>query len=181
MIRRGVAVVAATAIVTLLAACHGEDNWRPEAPFAPSLRPAFGARITDGKLHIWTGSPCVGVTRLAFTFEPDRAELVLTAPTERPATVEHLTLGGPYPGLEVSQPLPAGFDWRKAESLRLSVYGGIDGWGSYTDITEVVNGSSQHPNDTYLFQGVGWLNAAEVAVQDGETFIATCSPDPAKH
>jgi len=181
VIRRGGAAVAATVVVTLLAACQGEDNWRPDAPFAPSLRPAFGARVTDGRLHIWTGSRCVGVTRLALTFEPDRTELVLTAPPQRPATVEHLTIGGPYPGLEVSEPLPDGFDWRKAESLRLSVYGGVDGWGSYADITEVVEGSSDHPNDTYLFREVGWLSAADVAALDGKTFLATCTPDPTKN
>jgi hypothetical protein len=123
--------------------------------------------------------PCVGVTRLSLT-GPDGAELVLTAPHERPATIEHLTLGGPYPALEVAKPLPEGFDWRRTDSVRISVYGGVDSWGSYADIAEVVEDSPQHPNDTYLFQGVGWLNAADVAAQDGETFLATCTADPAK-
>lgn len=178
---RSVGAMVATAAVVLLAACHGGgDGWSPEEQFAPSLRPAFGARVTDGQLRIWTGSPCVGVTRLALTFDPDEAELVLSAPHERPATIEHVTLGGPYPGLEVGKPLPAGFDWRRTDSVRISVYGGVDSWGSYADIAEVVEGSSQHPNDTYLFEGVGWLNAADVAAQDGKTFLATCTADPAK-
>lgn len=173
-------MVVATAVFALVAGCHGGDAWNPEAQVAPSLRPAFGARVTDGQLQIWTGSPCVGVTRLALTFEPDRTELVLTAPTERPATVEHVTLGGPYPGLKVSEPLPEGFDWRNTDSVRISVYGDGDSWGSYANIADVVEGSEQHPNDTYLFEGVGWLDAAEVAAQDGKTFLATCTPDPAK-
>jgi hypothetical protein len=180
VIRSGGAIVAAAALA-LLAACQGGgDEWSPEAQFAPSLRPAFGARVTDGKLRIWTGSRCAGVTRLALTFEPDQAALVLTAPPEHAATVEHLTVGGPYPGLAVSEPLPAGFDWRDKESVRISIYGGVDGWGSYADIAEVVEGSSEHPNDTYLFQGVGWLNTADVAAQDGKTFLSTCTADPAK-
>src|SRR3981189_1277693 len=108
---RSVGAMVATAAVVVLAACHGGgDDWSPEEQFAPSLRPAFGARVTDGQLRIWTGSPCAGVTRLALTFDPDEAELVLTAPHERPATVEHLTLGGPYPELTVADSLPAGFD-----------------------------------------------------------------------
>jgi hypothetical protein len=130
-------------------------------------------------LQIWTGSRCDDVTRLALTFEPDRADLVLTAHRERPATVEFLTLGGPYPGLAVSEPLPQGFDWRASESVRISVYGGGASWGSYANIADVVDGSDRHPNDTYLFEGVGWLNAADVAAQDGKTFLATCTPDPA--
>lgn len=173
-------LAAATVIVALLAACDGGDDWSPEAQVAPSLRPALGARVTDGQLQIWTGSRCHDVTRLALTFEPDRAELVLTAPAERPATVEYLALGGPYPGLEVSDPLPQGFDWRNTETLRISVHGGGDSWGSYADIADVVEGSERHPNDTYLFEGVGWLNPGDVAAQDGKTFLATCTPDPAK-
>jgi hypothetical protein len=173
-------LAAATLVAALLAACDGGDDWSSDAQFAPSLRPAFGARVTDGQLRIWTGSRCHGVTRLALTFEPERAELVLTAPRERPATVEHLTLGGPYPGLEISEPLPERFDWRRAESVRISVYGDSDSWGSYATIADVVEGSDQHPNNAYLFEGVGWLNAADVAAQDGKTFLATCTPDPAR-
>jgi hypothetical protein len=179
VIRSLVAMVAGAAVV-LLAACHGGDDWNPDAQFAPSLRPAFGARVTDGKLEIWTGSRCVGVTRLALTFEPDDTALVLTAPSERPATVEHLTVGGPYPGLAVTEPLPAEFNWRDKESVRISVYGAVDGWGSDANIAEITEGSSQHPGNAYLFQGVGWLNAADVAAQDGKTFLATCTADPVK-
>lgn len=170
-------------VVVLLAGCRTEQGWHPSAPFAPSLRPAFGARVTDGQLRIWTGSPCVG-TRFAFAFEPSRAELVLTSAVEKGAEVEYLPLGGPYPsGLVMSQSLPEGFDWRGQESMRISIYGGAysyGGWGSTTDIAEVIQGSGQHPADTYWFQDVGWLNPAEVAAQDGKTFLATCSRDPAK-
>jgi hypothetical protein len=178
VIHRYRVLAAATLVVALLAACDGGDGWNPDAQFAPSLRPAFGARVTDGRLQIWTGSRCHDVTRLAFAFEPDPAELVLTAPAERPATVEYLMLGGPYPGFDVSDPLPEGFDWRNAESMRISVYGGGDSWGSYVDIADVVEGSDQHPKNTYFFEGVGWLNPAEVEAQDGKTFLATCTSDP---
>ena len=177
---RSVAVTAALALALLTACRAGDDGWHPEAPFASSLRPAFGARVTDGQLRIWTGSRCAAVTRLALTFEPVRAELVLTAPNEHPAAVEHLTLGGPYPGLDVSEPLPEDFDWHSADSLRISVYGGTDGWGSTADLAEVKARSADHPPDTYWFQGVGWLDPADVAARDGTTFLATCTPDPAK-
>jgi hypothetical protein len=175
--RRGVLVAVVVAVV---AGCHGGNDWHPNAPFAPSLRPAFGARVTDGKLQIWTGSRCTGVKRLALAFEPNRAELVLTS--EPGADVEHLTLGGQYPGMQVSHPLPDGFDWHNEESMRISIYGGPGGGGlgSSTDLTEVIEGSEQHPVDTYWFQGVGWLDPADVAAKDGKTFLATCTPDPAK-
>ncbi len=173
MIRRGSALVAL--LVVLLAGCPNK------APWAPSLPTAFGARVTDGQLQIWTGSRCVGVTRITLNFEPSRAELVLTSRTEDGAEVERLTLGGPYPpGMNVSQPLSPGFDWRNQKSMDLWTYGGSSHWGPSTDLTEVIKGSEQHPVDTYWFRGVGWLNAADVAAKDGKTFLAACTRDPAK-
>jgi len=178
--RRGGPVAAIPLALAVVAGCHTGNDWHPNAPFAPSLRPAFGARVTDGQLRIWTGSRCTGVKRLALSFEPYPAELVLTS--ERGAEVEHLTLGGQYPGLEVSRPLPSGFDWHHEDSMRISIYGvaGGGGLGSSTDLAEVIDGSDQHPVDTYWFQGVGWLDPGEVAAKDGKTFLATCTPDPAK-
>lgn len=178
MIRR-VGVLLAS-VVALLAGCRTDNGWHPSAPFAPSLRPAFGALVTGGQLRIWTGSPCVG-TQFTFAFEPGRAELLLTSGAEEGAKVEYLTLGGPYPpGLVISRSLPEGFDWRSQESMRISIYGGLTFWGSTTDLAEVIEGSGQHPADTYWFQDVGWLNPAEVSAQDGKTFLSTCSRDPAK-
>jgi hypothetical protein len=175
-------VLAIAAVGALVVACD-RDSWKQTAPFAPSLRPAFGVRVTDGELRIWTGSPCVAVTRLDLTFDPyqdDRAELVLTPSHGRAPEVEHLVLGGPYPGLEVATPLPAGFTWRTAESMMFSVDREQWSWGSTADIAEIIKGSAAHPEDTYWFQDVGWLNPAEVAAQDGKTFLTTCAPDPAK-
>jgi hypothetical protein len=168
------------ALIALLAVCGCDDD---RAPWAPSLQPAFGARATDGQLRIWTGSRCFGVTRLALAFDPDqtdRADLVLTSLDRGGADVERLVLGGPYPGLEVSKPLPEGFDWRGAKSVRITISGGSQGWGSSSTLAEVVRGSAEHADDTYWFQGVGWLDPAEVAAQDTKTFLATCTHDPAK-
>ncbi|MEB3035013.1 hypothetical protein [[Mycobacterium] nativiensis] len=112
------------------------------------------------------------------SFEPSRAELVLTASAAEPVTFERVTVGGPYPhGLDVSGPLPDGFDWRSQQSMRISVASDSDGWGTSTDLAPVIRDSGQHPVDTYWFQDVGWLDPAEVAAQDGKTFLATCT-DP---
>ncbi|MEO6794978.1 MAG: hypothetical protein ABI253_07775 [Mycobacterium sp.] len=181
MIRRvGVLLALVSALLT---GCRTDNSWHPSAPFAPSLRPAFGARVTDGQLRIWTGSPCVGI-RFALTFDPSHTELLLTSVTEQGAEVEYLTLGGPYPpGWALAGPLPAGFDWRSEASMRISIYGGsynFGGWGSRTDLATVIGESGQQPADTYWFQDVGWLNPAEVVAQDAKTFLATCTHDPAK-
>lgn len=177
MTRRGGALAAV--VVALVTGCHHDNGWHPDGPSAPSLRPAFGARVTDGKLQVWTGSRCTGVKRLALEFEPNRSELVLTS--ERGADVEHLTLGGDYPGMQVSHPLPDGFDWRNEETMRMSVYGDAGGGlASSTDLAEVIDGSEQHPADIYWFNGVGWLGPDDVAAKDGKTFLATCTLDPAK-
>ncbi len=47
-----------------------------------------------------------------------------------------------------------------------------------TELAEVIKGSAEHPDDTYWFQGVGWLNPAQVKKQDGKTFLATCTDSP---
>lgn len=75
--------------------------------------------------------------------------------------VEHLTFGSPYPGFNVLKPLPPEFDWRKAKSLGV--------------LTEVFELSAHHPDDTYWFQGVGWLNPADVAEHDGKDFLTVCA------
>jgi hypothetical protein len=84
------------------------------------------------------------------------------------------------PGLQVTQPLPPDFDWRSAESVRIAVVGAGEkgGWGSTTQLAEVRDHSGEHPDDTYWFQSVGWLNPDEVAEKDGKTFLATCTDSP---
>jgi hypothetical protein len=144
--------------------------------------PAFGARVTDGHLQIWTGSQCRGVTALSLEFDPyqdNRAQWVLGASNGAGVDVEYFTLGKPVPGLQVTKALPAGFDWRGAESVQISVDGAQDGWGTTTHLAEVIKGSAEHPEDTYWFQDVGWLNPGDAAAKDGKTFLATCTPQPA--
>lgn len=179
MIRQMITMLTALAAVAVTVVACQREGWEPERG-APSLRPAFGARVTDGRLHIWTGSPCTAATKVNLDFAPNKGRLQLSAPPGQTANVERLVLGGPYPGLEVTEALPDGFDWRDAESLRLWIVGHPGGLGSSADIDEIVDSSTQFPDDTYWFQDVGWLSPAEVAEQDGTTFLATCTPDPAK-
>jgi hypothetical protein len=176
MIRGLLAVLSGLMAIALVSAC--DPLGRPE------LNPAFGARVTDGALHIWTGSLCHRVIELGLTFDPsqdDRVEWMMKAPNSVGVDVERFTLGEPVPGLEVTQPLPANFDWRAAESVRITVTGGGEtgGWGTTTKLADVINDSAQHPDDTYFFQGVGWLNPADVAAKDGKDFLATCTVKPA--
>ena len=50
----------------------------------PSLESAFGARVLDGRLHVWTGAPCHDVIEFGLTFDDNkqdtRAELLMNAP-----------------------------------------------------------------------------------------------------
>lgn len=183
-----------TVLIALLTVCAcdplGKQWYKPA-----SLSPAFGARVTDGKLHIWTGSPCLDTTEVYLVFDmgkPSAPALKLTTPgassqtNSNPATVniepgvdfEYLTIGGPYPGFDIDRALPTNFDWRTAQTLYLSVSGPPTTWNVSTSLAEVVAGSDKHPADTYWFEGVGWLGPAEVASLDGKKFIAVCSPDP---
>jgi hypothetical protein len=64
--------------------------------------------------------------------------------------------------------------------MDFSTFGGSSHWGTSTDPTEVIEGSESHPENTYWFQDVGWLDPADVAAQDGKTFLAVCTADPAR-
>jgi len=149
-------------------------------PQAASLPPVFGARVTDGQLRIWTGTPCAEVSRVTIYFSPGGAKLVLEPPAGRWADVEYLTLDGAYPQLNVAAPLPAGFDWRTSEEVDLWLDSPKGAGSTPAKLAEIVDGSDEHPDDTYYFQGIGWLNAAQVAEQNGKSLLTVCTPDPAK-
>lgn len=197
MIRRISAVLAAVMMLVGLTACDpfGQNQ------LAPSLPVAYGVRVTDGKLRIWTGSPCLAATKVKLTFDTDhatRADLTLRTPlasqkinppagksrddigADPGVDVEYLTLGGPYSGFDVIDALPQGFDWRSAKTLLIYLDGPNASWGASGDLAEAMTESVRHPDDTYWFQGVGWLNPADVSARDGRDFLTLCRPDPAQ-
>ncbi|MFD3703410.1 hypothetical protein ACFWUP_09710 [Nocardia sp. NPDC058658] len=165
MIRRVAAALIATAMLTSCQLLTDLDQ-----DTSPGLPRAFGARMTDGILHIWTGPQCPKQDRLSFLFDRNNATyLVLASELPEGADIEYLTLGH-NPGWRIITPLPQGFDWKTKNELTLM--------GESTDIPTVVRESTAHPNDTYWFQDIGWLNLAEVAALNGKKFLTLCSPDP---
>lgn len=137
----------------------------------PSLPPAAGFRVDDGVLKLWPGTPCSGVIRLTLIFDVGTtrgAEQVWIAP--RPgATVERMDLlttakgsspdtGGP---LQVQQPLPADYDWTKADSLNFSVHG-PKAFGARIDVAQVLRESPARPPESYLFSPRGWMDPSDV-------------------
>lgn len=178
MVRRAVSATALIASLVALTGCDGDRRDWSTAQFAPSLEPSWGVRETDGRLQIWTGSPCVGITQISLSHNMGGPKLVLKPIRPEGAAVEYLTLGGPYPGLAVAESWPDGLDWRSADQLVLQVDGKDVHFGSTTQVSDITAGSPGHPQDTYWFDGVGWMSPADVAAQDGKTFTAVCTPDP---
>jgi hypothetical protein len=179
VIRRWAAVLVAIGVLVTMSGCRDDGRWST-APGAPSLQPTWGARVTDGLLQIWMGSPCLAVTRIVLGHNFGGPDLVLTANSPDGAAVERLTLGGPYPGFTVAEDWPSGLNWRSADQLVLQVDGEGVNFGASSNVAKIVDGSDDHPEDTYWFDGVGWLNPSEVAEQDGKTFAAVCTPNPAQ-
>jgi len=167
------------ALALMVLGVSGCNLFGPD-PRAASLPPVFGARLTDGQLRLWTGTPCAEVSRVTIYFSPGGAELVLEPPAGRWADVEYLALDGPYPQLNVAAPLPAGFDWRTAEQVDLWLDSPKGVGSTPTNLAEIVEGSDRHPDDTYYFQGIGWLNSGQVAERNGTSLLTVCTPDPAK-
>jgi hypothetical protein len=170
-------VCAALLVVSVAAACD------TEAQFAPSLPPAAGFRVDDGVLKLWTGTPCRGVTGVTLIFDSGTeksTEQRWSAP--RPGVaLERMDLLGTAPDsaepLEVEKPLPADYDWTKADSIVFSV-DGPKAYGARVDVDQVLNESAQHPSGSYLFGQTGWLDASDVQRENKKSFLTICTPDP---
>ena len=190
MIRRVPAAIIALILVTGLCGCPTR-----QAVFGPDLPVVFGIRSAEGRLQVWTGSPCVGTTTVNFRFDnaarltletpgqalirtPPPGKLADYLPPDPGVQVEYLTLGETHPGFRVQQPLPAGFDWHTAESMQIRLDGPPISWGSRTTMDEVRRDSADQPADTYWFNGFGWLTPDDVAARDGKDFLTLCHPDP---
>ena len=50
-------------------------------------------------------------------YQDDRVEMVLSAACQAGVDLEYFTVGESVPALEVTEGLPVGFDWRRAESV----------------------------------------------------------------
>lgn len=168
------AVLVTLAMAAALVGCRTEDKPWSDAPFAAAMLPAFGARVTDGKLEIWVPPGCSGVRRVevGFGFGP---KLVLTDATGT-ATLDRFTVGGPYPGLTVTEAPPPDFDWRAEEYLFLDVTSTPGGFPATARTADIVDGSDDHPDDTFFFDGVGWLDPEGVAARIGNDFEGVCTP-----
>jgi hypothetical protein len=181
-----VRLVAAVGVVGLLgfAACDTDgDDWDPDAQFAPSLRPAIGARVTDGDLRLWTGTPCERVTRVTLTFDAGTDESttwVLTSRRARGVRLLGLSVEGPNRGFRVAEPLPDGYAWSDADEVSFVADAEAEVWGTSTDLDVVRDESADHADDVYYFDQVGWLDDDGVAAGNGEDFLTPCTPDPAK-
>jgi hypothetical protein len=172
-------IVRLIAVLLLMISASGCHLFGPD-PEATSLPPVFGARVSDGTLHLWTGTPCRGVSRVVVNFSPGGARLILEPPVGQRADIEFVTIGGPYPGLDVVEELPAGFDWRTERDVGLSVTSDPAGAGSSpVDLAEIVQNSAQHPEGTFYFRGIGWRNAAQISQENRKSLLTVCTPDPA--
>jgi hypothetical protein len=166
-------------IVVVAAVTEDDDDWDPDAQFAPSLRPAFGARADGDALVFTTGAPCPAVRAMRVTFDPasdDRVVLDLAA--DAPVDLTTFDPTGGDAVLRPTDPVPEGFDWREHETATFVLTDPQVGYGSTVDLGAVVEGSPEHAADTFWFQDVGWLDPAQLAAEDGESFLSTCSPDP---
>ncbi|WKG02293.1 hypothetical protein [Mycolicibacterium sp. HK-90] len=191
--RRLFCVLAGVGLAMALAGC---ESYHGKSPFETTLPSAkFGLRVNDGQLRLWTGSPCEGTTQVVLRLDTHGSgadEVRLNTPSYMDedgltpgVEFEYFTLGGPHPGFIVKESLRPGFDWREAEFLDLEIAGppyarGIGALRFAPIASEIIRNSVEHPEDTYYFHGLGWLNPDEVAAKDGKEFVALCTPDPGR-
>ncbi|MGH3876848.1 MAG: hypothetical protein ACRDSK_07390 [Actinophytocola sp.] len=159
-----------------------------EAQYAPSLPPAAGFRVDDGVLKLWTGTPCRGVTGMTLIFDSGTAkstEQVWSAPRPGVSLERMDLLGTAAQGsasdsaepLQVKKPLPADYDWTKADSIVFYVDGPRAN-GARGDVDQVLTESARHPSRSYLFGQAGWMDASDVQRENQKSFLTICTPDP---
>ncbi|MDA4086562.1 hypothetical protein MHAS_03743 [Mycolicibacterium hassiacum DSM 44199] len=159
---------------TLLTMCTKDPVLEPGIP------ETFGARVTDGKLRIWTVTPCTESNGYSLRFRPpdptyrDIWYEVWNSQDSPPVEIEHLTFGEEPEGMSTRRPLPDGFDWRTMQSVELGIHRPAYHREGVVDVAEVLAGSASHADDTYYFQGVGWLTPDEARDQEGRTFLSPC-------
>ena len=90
--RRGLHVIARVLAGALAATAVSGCQLVGPDPEATSLPAVFGARMTDGKLALSTGTPCDEVSRVVVLFTPDAGRLTL-APVRGTARFDQLTVG----------------------------------------------------------------------------------------
>lgn len=152
----------------------------PDPAKRESQESVIGVRVTDGALQFWTGAPCPADDRVVVTFQPGQTETVLQKKGD--LGIEHISLDRPDPEFTVSRPLPHDFDWRTAESVLLRLFSTAQVrvhdpnlvWSKSTQLAVPIAESALHPPDTYYFEGIGWLNPADVAARDGSAMHTIC-------
>lgn len=172
---------AALLIAAMTTACD------TEAQFAPSLPAVAGFRVDDGVLKLWTGTPCSGVIAVTLIFDVGSKESttqVWTTPKpgvllERMDLLPSTERTTPdTPGvLHVKEPLPAGYDWTRAEWLNFAV-NGPSSFGAVVDVPQLLNESPDHPPESYLFGESGWLTPSDIQRENQKSLLTICTPDP---
>jgi len=167
-------VLAATLATLVLASAASCDD---PAPYAPSMDRVVALRADGPVVQAWTTGPCEGVTRVVWLFDADDAAPVRQVlDAEQPTTVERLSSDRTPAGFEVSQALPAGFDWRRYERVEVLLDGAEGALGGEGDLAPLAD-SGAHRGEYHL-DDVGWLDEAAVRSGDGTDFLGACTPDP---
>ena len=83
---------------------------------------------------------------------PHGARLTLEPPQGRRAGIEFLTVGGPYPGLDIVEALPAGFDWRTSHEVTLIVDAPQAVGATPIGPAEITDASAAHHRGRLLFR-----------------------------
>ena len=164
MLRRFLAVVGSAGVMAL-SGCVAAPWSAPEQP-----RPAAGARVVDGRLELWLGASCPGVTAVHVTAKDSTGQQVASWEAEAAdpggAFVERIVVGGDNRELRADS---SSFNWNGAEVVDVEVgTASRDRAASgYWTVKGLTEGGGP---DEWLVQDRGWVTEqgyAELAASDG--------------
>lgn len=164
---RRTVLIAVAGLVLATGAC--------DPAFETPLPSVVGARVVDGQLELFTGTPCADVTEVEVRLDPGAREVLATVvmTAMQPTELDRFRIDEAPTGFRATAPLPAGVSWSDADGADLRVTTTDGDRSASVDLAELRE-QDEHPGD-YLV-GTRWLSEDEVLDGDGGDYALLCSP-----
>jgi len=136
----------------------------------------IGARVDDGQLIISTGRSCPMLTTIYMFFDANKSSANINV--KLLAKVDQFNIDDLPNSIGVTDPPMSTPDWHDA--IMHAYASSADqpfGWSARTDLTGLVDASTQHATDEFFFgDKFGWMTSAQVTARDGVDLLTVCTP-----
>jgi len=147
------------------------------APPSPQLPVVVGARVDDGQLIVSTGRACPSDTEIGIYFGDSKGNWAAIKLTTNTA-VSEINIDNLSDTVVATAPLQPASAWYDSIMTVENFFPDQQfGWTATTDLTGLVDASTQHAADEFFFgDKFGWMTSAQVTARDGVDLATVCTP-----